>query len=89
MTTEADYPEHEKLKDLNGANQVVGNFINWLGENGYEIAKWHPHRDELVPANRSIEKWIAEHFEIDAVKLENEKLAILDAIRTANDRAAS
>ena len=39
----ADYPEHEKLKALGGGNQTIGDFIEWLGENGLMITRYHQH----------------------------------------------
>lgn len=79
----SNYPEHEKLKALQGANQIVGNFIEWLGEAGYVIAKYDDIGD-LWSANRSIDRLLAEHFEIDLDKLEEEKVAMLEEIRKAN-----
>lgn len=78
MATE--YPEHEKLKALGGANQTVGDFIEWLGENGYEIAQ----RDKyggLYWCGKSRDQLISAFFEIDRDKLEAEKRAMLAEIR--------
>jgi len=36
---EPRYPEHEKLRALEGKNDVVGEFLEWLGQQGYLIAK--------------------------------------------------
>lgn len=79
----SDYPEHAKLKALEGANQIVGNFIEWLGEAGYVISKEDRYGD-LQPAYRRIDQLIAEHFEIDLDKLEEEKVAMLEEIRKAS-----
>jgi hypothetical protein len=76
----SDYPEHEKLKALNGANQIVGDFIEWLGENGYVIAQYD-HLDRLVWNGKRRDALIAEHFEIDEEKLEEEKCAMLESFR--------
>lgn len=76
----ATYPEHEKIKALGGANQIVGDFIEWLGEAGYEICK-RDHLDRLYAANERRDALIAKHFEIDEDRLESEKRAMLDAIR--------
>ncbi len=84
------YPEHEKLKALNGANQTVGDFIEWLFGK-YELAEWNTNQelseDELVPAHRSRDGLLAEFFNIDQNRLEEEKRAMLDEIRRANDEA--
>jgi hypothetical protein len=77
----ADYPEHEKLKALGGDNQVVGDFIEWLGENGYEIARWNDSGTYCLPCNEGRDALLAKHFEIDLNKLDDEKRAMLGAIR--------
>lgn len=75
-----NYPEHEKLKALGGANQIVGDFIEWLAENDYEIAtvdkdgvlQWcFLRRDDLIAA----------HFGIDRNRLNDEKDAMLEELR--------
>lgn len=72
-------PEHQKLKDLNGANQIVGDFIEWLSEELYSICKVNDGYN-YVPINLSRDELIAKHFGIDAEKLEAEKQQILDGL---------
>lgn len=78
-----NYPEHEKLKKVQKESQAVGEFLEWLrGEKGYEIARWNrddfdEEDDRLVPVHISIEKLLAEFFNIDTNKLEEEKRAML------------
>ncbi len=81
----SDYPEHEKLKALNGANNIVGDFISWLSEQGIQLARWDKF-DELHPINDSIESLLANFFGIDRNILEQEKQAMLDQIRKENNR---
>ena len=69
-------PEHQKLKDLNGANQIVGDFIEWLGDNGMVIAAYEDNR--LWPVTKSRDNLIAEHFGIDTKRLDAEKQQVLD-----------
>lgn len=92
-----EYPEHEKIKDLNGRNDVIGQFLEWLlYEKDYIIADrvhndWcESLKDEdalcnckmpLAPTAKSIEKIIGEHFNIDSKKLEKEKQAMLGVLR--------
>jgi phage antirepressor YoqD-like protein len=75
----AEYPEHEKIKALGGANQIVGDFIEWLSANGYVIARYEG--DMLYPSYHNRDKLIAKHFDIDTNKLEAEKVAMLEALR--------
>lgn len=78
----SDYPEHDKLRDLGGANQIVGDFIEWLGDNGMWIAEYY-NETELGPTRLSRDDMLAEHFGIDRKKLEAEKQAMLAKLRAA------
>lgn len=77
-----DYPEHDKLKALGGANQTVGDFIEWLGERDMMIAEY-ANGSELMPVRRSRDDLLAEFFNIDRSVLEAEKRAMLDKFRAA------
>jgi len=90
------YPEHEKLKALGGKNDVVGRFIEWLRECGYEICTLsddqpRTYRERglavFVPVHKSTEQLLAEHFEIDTKKLNAEKDAMLASLRKATQKA--
>lgn len=82
----ADYPEHEKLTALNGANDTVGDFITWLRENNMVICGWDEDWDgDLTynPTFKRTETLIAEFFGINERTLENEKQQMLDEMRAA------
>ncbi|WP_186214816.1 hypothetical protein [Burkholderia gladioli] len=79
-------PEHQKLKDLNGANQIVGDFIEWLSDNGCVIAQYEGNR--LWPITKSRDALIAEHFGIDQKRLDAEKEQMLDEFRAAQTVSA-
>jgi hypothetical protein len=86
----SEYPEHEKLRALDGRNQAVGCFIEWLQVKGYVIARYkniHGFMDEqLVPDTSGIQDLIAEYFGIDQDKLEQEKRKMLDDLRSQYPR---
>ena len=76
------YPEHTKLKALNGKNEVVGNFLVWLTtQKGYqpcryEVIDTRPNGERKyawVPALDTIQSLITEHFVIDQKALAEEK----------------
>lgn len=84
------YPEHERLRALDGANDTVGEFIEWLSEQGYVIAEYgtgQPDDDRsehrLWPVQRGIESWLAQYFNINPAKISAEKDAMLRAMREA------
>lgn len=61
-------------------SQAIGQFIDWLTEQGMEICKREDDA-RLWPVDETIEGLLARHFEIDLKKAEREKCALLDAIR--------
>jgi hypothetical protein len=79
------YPEHEKLRPIQPYSQKIGDFLEWLGQEGYHLAKYENER--LWPSHESISSLLARFFEIDQDKLEQEKLAMIDELRRANTPA--
>ena len=92
-----DYPEHAKLKAVQDRSQAIGEFLDWLSvEKQTELAFRHEHdkgcrnglgfnecgyRNGDFVRVGSTKKLIAEFFEIDEKKLENEKLVMLVRLR--------
>jgi hypothetical protein len=91
------YPEHTRLLALGGANQTVGDFITWLNDHGYAICEWSERVEEddeheyrpagWVNLHRRVDSWIAQYFEINPAKIDAEKRAMLDLIRSQNEAA--
>ncbi|QGJ92737.1 hypothetical protein QDA04_gp67 [Microbacterium phage Megan] len=84
------YPEHARLQALDGDNDTIGAFLEWLSEQGYVIAEHgtgEPDDDRsehrLWAVHRSIESWLAQYFNINPVKISAEKDAMLRAMREA------
>lgn len=77
------YPEHEKLKAIKSRSQVVGEFMEWLRkEKGISFAK--PDRwGKYEPVNLPIQATLAEFFEIDQKKLDEEKEEMLKELRAS------
>jgi len=75
------YPEHEKIAALNGENEVVGDFIEWLRSQGYSVCKFVDGRRIPNIVNKSTEEWIAEYFELDREKFSEEKEAMFKEMR--------
>ena len=76
-------PEHEKLKEVQPQSQAIGEFIEWLSEQGIWLASLNRF-DRFDPINDGTEKLLARYFEIDLKVLEAEKVALLDAQRQLN-----
>lgn len=89
--------ELDKMKAVQNESQAIGAFIEWLGTKDYVIGRHlsmeemdemglDPDETNIVPVYTSIEKMLAEYFEIDLNKVEKEKMKILDNLRETNER---
>jgi hypothetical protein len=90
-----DYPEHEKLAAVKSESQAIGEFMDWLADDGVFLYKTNPDvyepGDDCYPLQRPIRDLLHEFFNIDANKIEAEKRAMLKLLREANlaDRQAA
>ena len=78
------YPEHEKMKKVQNDSQIIGEFLDWLrGEKGFSIASWTGNEgfERLTPIRKTTEELLAQYFEIDLRKVEQEKILILSEFR--------
>ena len=87
MSVEVPTPECDKMVAIRDKSQIIGEFIDWLtSEKGYTIAELDQEAEEgyqnYYPVSYSMEKLLAEFFEIDLNKVEAERRAILEAIRS-------
>lgn len=65
------YPEHDKLRKISDRSQACGEFLDWLEEEkGWELP------------SHSKPALLAEFFEIDQERLEDEKQAMLNELRS-------
>lgn len=118
MSNTNSYPEHDKLREITDDFQVIGEFIEWLSQNGYTICEQHKAESEPQAAKLAVEPdscaadrlgdsfarvlqavadsaqiyWpvngrqpddlLARYFGIDQERLEDEKRAMLEKLRT-------
>lgn len=74
------YPEHEKLAVVQERSQACGEFLDWLvNERRLVVAEYGEYG--LVAFCGGTQKLLAEFFEIDERRLEEEKRAMLEEIR--------
>ncbi len=83
------YPEHAKLDEVKHLSQAIYDFLEWCDKKGWQLMEYHKSFDGQAgyPIRASRRDLLAEHFEIDQKRLEDEKRAMLDAIRAADDGA--
>lgn len=83
------YPEHEKLSKVSDKSRVIGEFVDWLSdEKGIQLGhnQWFDDcvERQFVPVGGRIQALLAEFFEIDEDRLEQEKRAMLEHMRNLN-----
>jgi len=61
-----EYPEHEKLKKVSDKSQMLGEFLEWMLEQGF-----------ILEGDDTIENTLAKYLGIDMKKIEAEKRMIL------------
>lgn len=77
-------PEHEKLAKIQKESQTCGEFMDWLfSEKKIILAKYDGElgHERLWPSGAVVVDLLAEFFGIDQSKIEDEKRALLAAIR--------
>lgn len=85
---ESRYPEHAKLSAVMETSHAIGEFIDYgLPRMGLVLCEKPLSRRNQSrwpsPTNRSIQRILAEWFEIDLDKIEDEKRAMLASMRAA------
>ena len=72
-------------------SQLIGDFLDWLSEQGIHLAKWEEvdglRRDQrLFAVGAPFESLLADYFGVDLKAMEAERRALLDAIRDGSGR---
>lgn len=89
------YPECEKWAKIHDQAVTITEFITWLSGQGIFLAETHctnpQSKPELrlytyIPIGTSLQNLIYRCFKIDPAKLEQERRAMLDEAREANER---
>lgn len=76
--------ELDKMHAITRQSQPIGEFLDWLSYKGIVLAKYKEGWNFPWPVHTSIEELLAEHFEIDLNKVEQERRALLDYFRARN-----
>jgi len=81
-TAPSPCPECDKLMMVQDKSHAIGEFLEWLqAEKGVQLAYYSEDketRDELFPLHQSTEELLAEFFDIDLKKVEEERRAMLE-----------
>jgi hypothetical protein len=82
------YPQLALMAAVQGQSQSIGEFIEWLGENGMAICASEDglRGTSFFPIVESAERLLARHFEVDLNAAERERRQVLSEL--AHTRAA-
>ena len=73
-------PQCDRVKEVHEKSQAIHEFLlEFLPEKKVELGQWRGNR--LVPSGISVEKLVAEFFEVDLDELENEKRRMIRDMR--------
>ena len=78
------YPEHEKLKARQRDIGLLISFIDFIAEQGWELAEFDDTTERLLTVRQRPEEIIGLFLNVDPKKLEQEKRAMLAEIRKLN-----
>jgi hypothetical protein len=88
--TKPKFPEHEKLKKVQEISQQIGFFLDSLSEMDLalcdEPGSKRGGRESYFPTMRPITEILADYFEIDLKKLDNEKRSMLKQLRALDKK---
>jgi hypothetical protein len=80
----SECPEHDKLHEVKDKSQAIGEFLEWLGsEKRGVVCQYVDDSDYPVPMPHNIQEILAEYFDIDLDKIEQEKQQMLVKLRKA------
>lgn len=82
---EPEVPEIKKMEAVKDKSQAIGEFLEWLYEEGLLVAKYSGSNDRIIPVSILVEKLLANYFNIDLNKVESEKRALLEYVRRVQD----
>jgi hypothetical protein len=92
----AKYPEHEKLAKVSDKSNACGEFVDWLAFQGIRLARYHEHTPQCYDEDNdcgmytsrlyiiaeSPTKLLADFFEINQKKIDEEKETMLEEVRS-------
>jgi hypothetical protein len=70
-------PELAKFANAHPSMEVIRDFINWLSGQDIELGTWTESGRWMLPVGEGLDTMLSRYFDIDTVKLENERRALL------------
>lgn len=78
-------PECDRMLDVHDLSQTIGAFLDWLPEVNLRVCTYDEKTGEFYPPGTSINRLLAQYFDIDLDKVEREKRAILEWVRAKQE----
>jgi hypothetical protein len=76
------YPEHDKMRNVKDHSQTIGEFLDWMkNEKGFAICEVEQTYGRWTRTTQTTEQLLAEFFEIDLAKIQDEKDHMLAEMR--------
>jgi hypothetical protein len=81
-------PELDKMSAIHKESNAIGGFLDWIGSRDPPLYLCECAREEeaFFPVYPNIEKLLAEFYQIDLNKVEEERRLLLEMVREQNDR---
>jgi len=81
-------PECDKMLKVAQDSHKLGEFIDWLNGQEITLCTWDSYNEQYVNCHENPENLLARYFGIDLKKVEQEKRALLDVIRSQGSPSA-
>lgn len=83
MVKKNQYPECEKLSAVATEKQAICNFLEWAEQNNLHLCSFNPklNFDNYARTHENVERIIHRFYDIDDLKLEEERRTMLDRQR--------
>lgn len=79
---ENNYPELCKIDRVRGDSKIIGDFLEWLSSQDFEICIRETNGyEEYRPSRKSINSFLYSYFEIDEKAAEKERAKLLESLR--------
>lgn len=82
---EQEYPEHEKMTQVTNESHIIGQFLEYLNEQGIVLGKYDEQGQHIWPHRQPINERLAEYFNIDLKVIEQEKQQMIQELRNSGD----
>jgi hypothetical protein len=84
MSKQPECPECEKLAKISEESNKIGDFLEELNRK-YYICEFDESDEVYYPVRKSINDYLAEYYDIDLDKVEDERRALLKWLQEQNN----